>query len=160
MLDQIFEEVENKLRDLYNRVTQLEAAPTVPSGGGGGGAPANAEYLVNNADATLTNEIVVTAAQGRIIYGDGMPTWTTLNIGTQYQLFTVNNAATLPEWASFDWDNISSAAGADMVHNHSTNAEGGEIPITSLGSYTQGDLIIGGVVSAWNFRIIKFSRSV
>lgn len=144
MLELVFDEIQSKLSDLYDRVTQLEAAPTVPSGGGGGSAPADAEYLVNAANATLTNEIVVTAVQGRIIYADNTPTWTTLNIGTRFQILSVNAGSTAPEWASFNWTNYSIGLGANMVHDHSTNAEGGEIPLASLGSWTQGDLIVGG----------------
>ncbi len=45
---------------------------------------------------------------------------------------------------AFDWDDMAAGAGADMVHDHSVAGEGGEIPLASLGGYTQGDLIYGG----------------
>ncbi|MFA5166655.1 MAG: hypothetical protein WC449_05220, partial [Candidatus Paceibacterota bacterium] len=54
-LRQSFESIREKLKDLFNRVNQLEAAPTI-NPGGGGGAPVDAQYLVLAFNATLTNE--------------------------------------------------------------------------------------------------------
>lgn len=121
-----FEEIENSFKDLFRRITQLEAEPKLLSSSGGG-APVDATYLVNTANVVLTSEIVVTAAQGRIIYGDGTPTWTTLNVGTQYQILGVNVAGTQPEWQTFDWDNHIITAGGDGVHTHANNPEGGQV---------------------------------
>lgn len=50
-----FESIREKLKDLFDRVNQLEAAPTINSGGGGG-APVDAQYLVLAFNAMLTNE--------------------------------------------------------------------------------------------------------
>jgi hypothetical protein len=47
--------VKDKLKDLFNRVNQLEAAPTITSGSGGG-APVDAQYLVLAFNAILTDE--------------------------------------------------------------------------------------------------------
>lgn len=54
-LRQSFESIREKLKDLFNRVNQLEAAPTVTSGSGGG-APVDAQYLTLAFNATLTQE--------------------------------------------------------------------------------------------------------
>lgn len=62
---------------------------------------------------------------GDLIYGNATPAWDDLAIGTAQQLLRVNAGATAPEWASFDWDNVSSAAASDMVHSHESAAEGG-----------------------------------
>ena len=54
-LREAFISIESKLRDLFNRVNQLEAAPTVTSSSGGG-APVDAQYLTLAFNATLTQE--------------------------------------------------------------------------------------------------------
>lgn len=82
--------------------------------------------------------------QGSLIVGNATPAWTELVIGGVRFLLVVNAGGTDPEWIAFDWDLMAAAAGADMVHDHSAAGEGGEVPLTSLGSYTQGDLIYGG----------------
>lgn len=48
----------------------------------------------------------------------------------------------------FDWDTMAGGASADMVHDHSTDAEGAHIPLTSLTSYARGSIIQGGA-SDW-----------
>lgn len=65
--------------------------------------------------------------EGDLIYAnaDTPSAWDALAIGTSYQLLMVNAAGTLPYWRGFDWDLQATAAGADMVHHHSSNAEGG-----------------------------------
>lgn len=126
MIQELFREVESKLSDLYDRVSQLEAVPTVPSGGGGGGAPANAEYLVNSANATLTNEIVVTAARGRIIYGDDTPEWITLNHpGAANRILTTDandvlwstNSLQLSSNATLDYNGNTLTLNADLTNS-------------------------------------------
>ncbi len=84
--------------------------------------------------------------QGSLIVGDATPKWGELVIGGARFVLAVNAGATDPEWIAFDWDNMAAGAGADMVHDHSAAGEGGEVPLTSLGGYTQGDLIYGGAV--------------
>lgn len=44
---------------------------------------------------------------------------------------------------AFGWNQIAGAIGADMVHDHSAAGEGGEVPLTSLGSYAQGSIMRG-----------------
>jgi len=95
--------------------------------------------------ATHTDTVINAVTRGSLVYGNATPAWDELVIGTAHQLLKVNAGGTDPAWASFDWDEISVAAAADMAHDHSTPAEGDEIPLASLGSYTQGDLIVGGV---------------
>lgn len=130
--------ISDTIDGLARRVRELEPQE-VPLGGAVG-----AHTVL---DGTVHTDTVADAVtQGSLVYGNSDPAWDELVVGTQYQLLTVNAAGTEPEWASFDWDNIATAAGADMVHDHSTNAEGGEIPLASLGSWTQGDLIVGGAV--------------
>jgi len=63
--------------------------------------------------------------QGSMIYGLDGAMWNALPIGTAYQLLTTNAAGTLPEWDSFDWDNLATAAAADMMHDHTSDVEGG-----------------------------------
>jgi hypothetical protein len=58
---------------------------------------------------------------------DTPPLWDVLAIGAARQILRVNVAADQPEWAAFQWAWASAAVGADMVHDHSTNAEGGQI---------------------------------
>lgn len=50
-----FRVIETRLRDLYLRVSQLEAAPTITSSSGGG-APVDAEYLTLSLNTILTQE--------------------------------------------------------------------------------------------------------
>jgi hypothetical protein len=61
--------------------------------------------------------------QGDLIVGDVGPTWTKLAVGGAYAFLQVDSSGSYPEWTSFDWD--LQAAGADMVHDHSSAAEGG-----------------------------------
>lgn len=83
--------------------------------------------------------------RGDLMTGQGVaPVWTALPAGLAHELFKMDGAGNESLWAAFDWGDISAAAGVDMVHDHSVALEGGEVPLASLGSYTQGDLIIGG----------------
>lgn len=54
-LAEAFDSIRQKLKDLFDRVNQLEAAPTI-NPGGGGGAPVDAQYLVLAFNGTLTQE--------------------------------------------------------------------------------------------------------
>ena len=71
-LDAILKSITNKLRDLFSRVSQLEAEPKVASGGGGGGgAPVDAEYLTLALDGTLTDERVLNVTGGVTLLDNG-----------------------------------------------------------------------------------------
>lgn len=94
--------------------------------------------------ATHTDTVASVVTRGDLVVGTAGG-WDDLGIGGAHQLLKVNAGGTDPAWASFDWDDVSAAAAADMVHDHSAAAEGGEIPLASLGSYTRGDLIVGGL---------------
>lgn len=69
--------------------------------------------------------------------GDGAtPLLERFPIGTTHQLVKMNAAGTDPEYDSFDWDEIGSAAGADMVHDHLSGVEGGGLFIAgAYGTY-------------------------
>jgi len=98
-LEEVFSQITTNFSYLRERVEQLEAAPM--TGAGGGGAPSNAEYLVNSANAILTNEIVVTAVAGRIMYGNIANAWTTLNHpGAANKVF--QSSAALVQWSIHD----------------------------------------------------------
>lgn len=60
-------------------------------------------------------------------------------IGTAHQILKVDAAGNDPDWSSFDWDEINQAAGADMVHTHLTNPEGGV-----LGTISYPDVLYAG----------------
>jgi len=82
-------------------------------------------------DLILTNNVVTGAVAGwdSVTYR-GL---SDLPLGTAHQIAKVNAGATDPIWASFDWDEISAAVGADMVHDHSAASEGGALPATQIG---------------------------
>jgi len=113
---------------------------------------------------TDTDPQVVT--RGSLVVGDATPEWTELVAGIGHAILKMNAGGTDPAWAAFDWDDIAAAVAADMVHahsaageggtldwdlvwadavhDHSVAGEGGEVPLASLGGYTQGDVMIGG----------------
>ena len=49
-------------------------------------------------------------------------------------MFLALDAALAPEWVPFDWDDVAAVAAADMVHAHSSNAEGGQLDWDSVWS--------------------------
>jgi len=63
--------------------------------------------------------------QGDVLVVDGTPEITTLPIGNAHEILKVNAGGTDPGWEAFDWDEMSGVGGADMVHDHSSAAEGG-----------------------------------
>ena len=69
---------------------------------------------------------------GSLIYGNATPQWDELVIGTAHQLLKVNVGGTAPAWASFDWDDMAAGASADMVHAHTSNAEGGLLGVAAI----------------------------
>lgn len=111
-----------------------------------------------------TDPQVVT--RGSLVVGDATPEWTELVAGIGHAILKMNAGGADPVWAAFDWDDIAAAVAADMVHahsaageggtldwdlvwadavhDHSAAGEGGEVPLASLGGYTQGDVIYGG----------------
>lgn len=111
-----------------------------PGGSGGSVAPVAHDLL----SATHTDTDPQAVTQGSLVVGDATPEWTELVAGIGHAILKMNGAGTDPVWAAFDWDDIAAAAGVDMVHDHSVALEGGEVPLASLGSYTQGDIIYGG----------------
>lgn len=60
--------------------------------------------------------------RGSIIRG-GAAAWEVYNAATNHFIL-VGNGTDINSIA-FDWDDMAAGAGADMVHNHSTNVEGG-----------------------------------
>lgn len=61
--------------------------------------------------------------QGDLIRGNGTPKWSRLSAKSAG--FFVQGDGTDVVSAPFDWDSASAGAGADMVHDHSSDAEGG-----------------------------------
>jgi len=45
---------------------------------------------------------------------------------------------------AFDWDDMAAGAAADMVHDHGSAAEGGELSASILADYARGSIIRGG----------------
>jgi hypothetical protein len=92
-------------------------------GAGGTEPPVQVHNLLGPAHDDTTTDA---PTQGSLIAADVTPEWDELPIGTAHQILKVNAGATDPVWAAFVWDDISAAAGADMVHDHSSAAEGGD----------------------------------
>jgi len=87
---------------------------------------ATAGMIVPHALLSHTDGVPAAPVQGDLVVGTAAPFWARFARGTAHQLLKMNVAATDPVWASFDWDEVAAAAGADMVHDHSSAAEGGE----------------------------------
>lgn len=68
--------------------------------------------------------------EGDLLIVDGSGDIIRLAVGTQDQLLRVDSSR--PDWQSFDWDSVSAAAAADMVHSHQSNAEGGSLAIAAI----------------------------
>lgn len=64
--------------------------------------------------------------EGSIIRANATPAWDELPLGAAYQILRVDGVPTTFAWTAFDWTEISSAAGAFMVHSHGTNQLGGQ----------------------------------
>jgi hypothetical protein len=75
-----------------------------------------------NAAAYLRHLFLGTAA-GDLAGWNGAA-WARIAAGANGQLLTGNTGA-LPSFQSFDWDTVVGGPGSDMVHNHSSAAEGG-----------------------------------
>jgi len=105
-----------------------------------------------------THSDTVTAAvtRGHIVRGEAT-SWG--SHAAQTAGFIVQGDGTDVLSAAFDWDTFAAGSGADMTHDHSVAAEGGEIPLSSLGSYAQGRLIRGGA-SDWETLAIGASGTV
>lgn len=116
---------------------------TYPPGSGGGGTPGVSTH--NLLDSTVHLDTQTNApTQGSMVVATSDPLWSELEVGTGHQMLKVNAGGTLPAWESFNWTNLANAIAADMAHDHSNAAEGGEVPLTSLGSYAQGSIPRGG----------------
>ena len=110
--------------------------------------------------ATHTDTAASAVTRGDLIYGNATPEWDDLAISANnYDILSVNGAGNEPEWQTFDWDNHIIAAGGDGAHDHSGAGEGGEIPLASLGDWTRGDLIVGGVAD-WDDLAIGANNTV
>jgi len=86
------------------------------AGGGGGGAPTDAQYVTLAADATLTQERILTQGTGISIADGGAGGNVTVTLGDHA------HTAAAGQGGQLDWDNIWS----DAVHDHSSAAEGGD----------------------------------
>lgn len=108
--------------------------------GGGGIVAAHNLMSVSHSDTVAGAPV-----RGDVVVANATPAWAAFAIGTAHQLFKVNAGGTDPEWDSFDWDEIASAAAADMVHNHTNNTEGGTLTTGSISdlAYAVPNLTLG-----------------
>jgi len=77
--------------------------------------------------ATHTDTVANPPLQGAMVVGNGTPAWVRLNAGGMRQFLEMDGAGQQPQWTSFDWDLAAAAVAADMVHDHSAAAEGGQL---------------------------------
>jgi hypothetical protein len=119
---QAFKLIAEKFRDLFDRVSQLEAAPT-PVGGGGGGGTANAQYLTLAVDAALTQERVLNVTGGATTLDNGAGSTydvdvhdaVTLGGGNYAALSLAGQVLTLSQaQLSLDYIDEGQAAGGDL----------------------------------------------
>ena len=90
---------------------------------GGSVAPGVHQWL----DATTHDDTVTNApVRGAMGVGNATPAWDILLAGTAHQLLKMNAGGTDPAWSSFDWAAVAAAVAADMEHDHSAAAEGGQ----------------------------------
>ena len=100
-LDTILKSITNKLKDLFSRVSQLEAEPKISSGGGGGGAPVDAQYLTLAVDATLTQERVLNVTGGVTLTDNGAGSTYDVVVESAI-LITLFSGATITQYANSD----------------------------------------------------------
>lgn len=67
--------------------------------------------------------------RGYIIYGDASQ-WGTLDAKTAGHILKGDGSDVVS--TTFDWDDIAAAVGADMIHDHSANAEGGNLTAANV----------------------------
>jgi len=109
---------------------------------GAGGAAGTIIAIEHNLlSATHGDTVANAAVRGYLIRGDATPEWERFSALTTGFVVQGDGADVIS--AAFDWDAMAAGAGSDMVHDHSAADEGGEIPLASLGDYTQGDIIYG-----------------
>ena len=96
----------------------------------------NCELIEEHSAAGEGGEIPLASlgsyTQGDVVIG-GAGDWEALAVSTAHHILKVNAGGTEPAWAAFVWAQMGAGAGADMVHDHSVNAEGG----THWGGQTQ-----------------------
>jgi len=92
--------------------------------------------------ATHTDTVAGAALRGHIMRGNATPAFERHDASTNHFVL-VGDGADITSKA-FDWDDMAAGAAADMAHDHSSAAEGDEIPLASLGSYAQGSIARGG----------------
>lgn len=92
-----------------------------------GGAPHNVlstSHLDTSPDTLVRGDLLVVEEAGITT------NLTRMAVGAAHQIIKVDATGDDPEWVGFDWDEINLAAGADMVHNHLSNPEGGLLGYT------------------------------
>jgi hypothetical protein len=62
----------------------------------------------------------------REILGAGGVAGASMPLGAAHEIFKVNAAGTAADFEPFDWDEMSGVGGADMVHDHHNDADGGQ----------------------------------
>jgi len=113
----------------------------VDSGGGtgfGGGGGVSRHALLCSYSHTDTIEAAPT--RGDIVTGQndaGIIQWGALSAETAG--FILVGDGTDINSQAFDWDVLAAGAGADMVHNHTSNAEGGVLNLDDLGNTSLAD---------------------
>ena len=71
-------------------------------------------------------------AQGDLIIADATPEWAVLSLGIARSILQVNAGGTTFAWVAPDWDELVACSGADLVHSHQSNAEGGQLAVAAL----------------------------
>ena len=95
------------------------------------------EHAKDIMDSTLQRHLPLPGAAGGLAQSDGTD-WQRVNSIALADLpdYTINfiivGGASDWEAAAFDWDTMAAGAGADMVHAHTSNAEGGTITVAAI----------------------------
>ena len=95
------------------------------------------EHAKDIMDSTLRRHLPLPGAAGGLAQSDGTD-WQRVNSIALADLpdYTINfiivGGASDWEAAAFDWDTMAAGAGADMVHSHTSNAEGGTIAVAAI----------------------------
>lgn len=128
---------------LYGAQTAIGDVPTAPD-------IVDLRFPQSTSTGDVHLEDLSDYARGRIIRG-GVADWEAYSAKTAG--FIVQGDGTDVKSAQFDWDVFSAGAGADMVHDHSSAAEGGTLAITdekakvsandTTAGYLNGKLVAG-----------------
>lgn len=117
--------------------------------------PVTAVFLVGGMTAITWDHLF----DVRLLAGGGYGAWEAIGLGDHHEFMMMNVAGGALDWRPFEWLYANQAVGANMVHTHGSDAQGGnDLGYVDVLQSTEHVQIVdgGGIINGWgNYQVVN-----